>query len=165
MNTDLVMPSGNEEALAEMAKKLGYASLIYAYEKQPKVKNSSPIAVFTTQKGGFLTIGRSCMDLEKGKMNYLTDLELEGAQDRYHHRQSGLNQVYAALAKKQKTIVCLNLRLLLTSKEPDKILGRMMQNVRICRKYEIEVRIFSFATRPYEMGSPKDFQAMGVFDV
>jgi len=117
--------------------------------------------VFTAKKGNYLTIGQSCTDLEQGKINFLVNLELESSQDKHHHRQSGLNQVYAVLAKKQKTVYCINLHLLLTSKEPEKILGRMMQNVRICRKYGVEIHIFSFARNPYQMRDHKDLQAMG----
>ncbi len=164
MNTDLVVPQNNEEAFAQMAQRLGYTELIYAYEKPPKeMKVNFPhqIALFSTKKGNYLTVGQSCLDLEKGKINFLTNLELEASQDKHHHRQSGLNQVYAALAKKQKTVYCVNLHLLLTSKEPEKILGRVMQNVRICQKYGIEIQILSFAANPYEMRSLKDLQAFG----
>ncbi|MEK6964178.1 MAG: hypothetical protein AABX70_07145 [Nanoarchaeota archaeon] len=164
MNTDIVVPNGNEEAFTQMAQKLGYTSLIYAYEKNPKeIKVNLPhqIALFSAKPGKYLLIGQSCMDLEKGKIDFLTNLELEAAQDKHHHRQSGLNQVYSVMAKKQKTVYCVNLHLLITSKEPEKILGRMMQNVRLCRKYGIEIQIFSFATNPYEMRSPKDMQAFG----
>src|SRR3989344_4475021 len=155
---DLVQPQGNEEAILAMAKKLGYTQLIYAYEKPPKTTKANETAVFTTKKGNYLTIGQSCTDLEQGKVNFLTNLELEAASDKHHHRQSGLNQVYAALAKKQKTIYCVNLHLLLTTKEPEKILGRMLQNVRICQKYDIEIQVFSFARTPYQMRDRKDLQ-------
>lgn len=167
MILDLVVPQHNEETLAHMAKRLGYTSLIYTYEKPPqevKVNFPHSIALFSTPsspKGGkYPVIAKKVTDLEFGNVDYLTDLELETAQDKHHHRQSGFNHIYAAMAKKQKTTFCLNLKLLLTSPTPEKILGRMMQNIRLCQKYGIPIQVFSFAIDPYQMRSPKDIEAM-----
>jgi RNase P/RNase MRP subunit p30 len=41
------------------------------------------------------------------------------------------------------------------------LLGRMKQNLRICKKYKVKIRVFSFALKPYEIRSEKDLESLG----
>ena len=154
------MPEGNEEALIQMAKKLGHNKLIFACEKAPLLKTDFPHEIITFKRSQYRFIAKKAEDLEQGKVAYLTDIELEEKKDSFHERKSGFNHVYATLAKKHGTTVCLNLQLL-HRPDREKTMGRMMQNVRLCKKCGVPVIVASFARNPYQMRSSKDLQALG----
>ena len=68
-----------------------------------------------------------------------------------------------AIMKKNKTSLALSFNQILKArpKRRAEIMGRMAQNIMLCRKYKVKVIITSFATDPYEMRSPHDLMALG----
>jgi len=80
-----------------------------------------------------------------------------------HFRASGLNQVLAAIANKKKKIIGFNFNAILNTKGMlrSQLLGRMKQNVKLCRKYKVEMALASFAANPFELKAEKDLQAFG----
>lgn len=82
--------------------------------------------------------------------------------DKVASRESGLNQVLCKLAHTNKIAIAFSFSDVLNSKEKSKILGRMMQNVRLCRKYKVKMVLASFATNKWEMRSPKDLFSFGI---
>ncbi|MFC1648782.1 RNase P subunit p30 family protein [Nanoarchaeota archaeon] len=166
MPTDIVVPKGNEKELLEMAQRLGYKELIFAYNKLPKEKIG---------KTAFLAKNSQEVNKNKNKFDYIIGgdwgfndkrvdiiygLETEKRKDYMHHRASGMNQVVAKQAKQHNTSIAFNFNLLRERKEL--IMGRFMQNIKLCRKYKVSMIIASFASEPYEMRAPKDLQSLGV---
>jgi len=176
MHTDFVFPNGNEEEFIELALKLGYSRLcfIYKYSKGKdeynervkklqektklklsygflaslkdtnKIKTKNLIFVKGSAKNRFF--------IEKKKADVLFSLEDGKREDFMHHRASGLNHVLCTLASKNKIAVGFSFNMLLRDrKNLYKILGRMMQNIQLCRKYKVKTLIGSFAERPFEM--------------
>ena len=41
-------------------------------------------------------------------------------------------------------------------------MGRMMQNVKLCKKYKVNMVISSFATSKFELKSPSDLISFGI---
>jgi len=70
-------------------------------------------------------------------------------------RRSGLNQVLCKLAAKNNVAIGFDFSYLLNSsgKERARILGRMSQNVRFCKKYKVKMVFSSFARNKYELRS------------
>jgi len=80
--------------------------------------------------------------LEKEKIDILL-LNQEKRKDFHRQRNSGLNHVLARLAKKNNVIIGINLDELVNAseKEKAKILARISQNVRICNKNKLKMKL------------------------
>ncbi|MEX0932868.1 MAG: RNase P subunit p30 family protein [Candidatus Pacearchaeota archaeon] len=78
--------------------------------------------------------------LEKEKFDILL-LGLKRRKDFQKQRNSGLNQVLANIAKKQKTSIGILLDELVNSegKEKSDVLGRLKQNIELCKKNNLKM--------------------------
>jgi RNase P/RNase MRP subunit p30 len=79
-----------------------------------------------------------------------------------HFRASGLNQILCRLAKKNKVLIAVPLKLINNSENKPMMLGRIMQNIILCRRYKVSQLIASFAEKPYEMKSPNDLMSLAI---
>jgi len=104
------------------------------------------------------------LTVEIKKIDLLLSPEKGVRKDSFHHRNSGLNHVICNLAKKNKIAIGFNFNDILTSKgiARAKTLGRMMQNVRLCRKYKLRTVIGSFAQNEWQMRSKNDLISFGI---
>ena len=84
------------------------------------------------------------------------------ARDKVSSRDSGLNQVICKLAYDNKIAIGFSFSEVLNSKEKHKIIGRMMQNIRLCRKYKVKMILASFANNKWEMRAPRDLISFGI---
>lgn len=173
---DVVLPDENEEDFMKMAVRLGFSSLCFVYDKPTKLKvKSDKLELFS----GVLTKEKKSIDadlvlvkasgddrffFEKSSYDLIFDLELYGRTESMHSRNSGLDQVNCKLANQNYKLVALNFSSVLNNKgmKRSRILGRMMQNVRFCRKFKVRSVIASFASDPYSMRSPHDLKAFGI---
>mgnify|MGYP001431659095 CR=1 FL=1 len=94
--------------------------------------------------------------IEKPKANLVFALEEYGWKDYMHQRASGLNQILCRLANKNKVIIGFSLNTLFNSNHSNLILGRITQNIKLCRKFKVKTMIGSFTSNPYQMRSPHD---------
>lgn len=80
--------------------------------------------------------------LEKEKIDILL-LNQEKRKDFHRQRNSGLNHVLARLAKKNNVIIGINLDELVNANEREKakILARISQNIRICNKNKLKMKL------------------------
>ena len=99
--------------------------------------------------------------LSSKNIDILVSPEKNRKEDFLHHRNSGLNQVLCTLAKKNKVAIAFSFNEILKSKDVEraKIIGRMQQNIRLCRKYKVDMIIASFANDKYEMRSLNDLKS------
>lgn len=177
---DIVFPDRNEQEFFAMAKRLGYRGLICVYPSeaaathapQPPAGLSVRAAVLAEpkrarqfRKRGMLTLVR-CSDqdrmvLEQGAADVLFGAEGTQPKDYAHQRGSGLNHVLCQLAHKNRVAIgfCLADILASSGSQRARLLGRMMQNIALCRKYKVRMVIGSFAADPWKMRSPHDLQA------
>lgn len=102
--------------------------------------------------------------VEKTKTDILFGLEQQKKPDSMHHRNSGLNQVLCKLANKNKVMIGIPFSIILKTGDMlrSRLLGRIAQNIKFCKKYDVEMVVASFAHEPYEMRSPKDLAALCV---
>lgn len=127
----------------ELGKKLGFSKVISIDERF--VKNPDR------------------REFEKRKDIVAYNLE-DQKRDFIHYRNSGLNQVLCKLAKKNNIAIAFNFNLILNSEGMlrSQLLGRMMQNIKFCRKYKVNMVIGSFASKPEEMRSAHDLISFGI---
>jgi RNase P/RNase MRP subunit p30 len=185
--TDIVFPDKNEAEFIAAAEKLGIDSLCLTYlftntfkEKIALVENlkkTSKIQLF---------IGALCADkqalgarrmsdlvlvlgsennrqvLEQGHADVLFELETQQHRDFIYQKNSGLNHILAELAVKKEVIIGLSFSMLINSepKNRPRLFGRLMQNMRLCKKYKAKMAIASFARAPEEMRAMVDLRSL-----
>jgi RNase P/RNase MRP subunit p30 len=89
-------------------------------------------------------------------------LEDNVRRDFIHQRASGLNHVLCKLVKENNITIGFSLNTILNSDDKSVILGRMIQNIKICRKFKVKTAIASFAQNPLEMRSIHDLLSLFV---
>ena len=178
---DIVFPNGNEREFIEMAERLGIGELVLTYSKLPfpPIPASSKVKVrcmilaqsnqvqATKRKAEFVICRASATEqdrflFEKAKPNIVFDIEQSQRPDGLFQRNSGLNHIMAALAAKNEMTVAFSFSSILNSSgfRRAQIMGRMAQNLVLCRKYRVKTLFASFARFPLEMRSEtnlKDF--------
>ncbi|MBI2101601.1 hypothetical protein HYT53_03220 [Candidatus Woesearchaeota archaeon] len=188
MFSDIVMPKNNEEEFIEIASKLGIKKLYFLYEPEDRNKpdltnNKHNIEIrmgfIVTQKNISMAAQHSVllaakssdsdrMLIEGKKIKIIYGLEELHKKDRLHQRASGLNHIICELARKNNVAVGFSYGSLF-SKNPETaalIMGRMMQNIALCRKYGVKTITASFSQNPYCLRARHDiarlFAMMGM---
>jgi len=98
---------------------------------------------------------------ENKRVDIVTGLENIEDKDDLHYRKSGLDHVLCNLANKHRISVGFSFDDFLNAKDKGKIIGRMMQNAMLCKKYKVNVVVASFARDKYGMRIAKDLEAFG----
>ena len=175
---DFVFPNKNEKEFIYMSEQLGFNKLCFIYSLKEfqdlklegtysailcksceiqKARQLSKIILVESSENNRHVI-------EKGQFEIIFNLETDSKKDLTHSKRSGLNQVLAKIIEKKKKVVGFNFNLLLKSNKGSRVnfLGRMSQNIKICRKYQLKMLIASFARFPYEMRAAHDLIAFGI---
>ena len=97
--------------------------------------------------------------LEKIPINILL-INQTKRKDRQKQRDSGFNQVLAKIAKKKNTTIGIKLDEIIDSKAKQKaeILGRIIQNIKLCNKNKLKM---NFISQKYKRDS-KDLKSLGL---
>ncbi len=151
---DIAFAKDNEKEFLKIAEKLGIELKFAAKAKQGyKVDNK------------IISNNGSRKNFESKTIGLFYDLENHNERDFIHQRNSGLNQVHAKIAHDKEKIIAFNFSTILNS-TPERralILGRMRQNVKLCRKYKVKMFIGTFASNPYELRGEYELKAFGYF--
>lgn len=102
--------------------------------------------------------------LEKGRANAVVGLEVSPTADGMHARRAGLNQVLAAILAKRNAVVLFDHRLIREAKGARRaeLIGRMQQNVELCRKYRVRMGVVTMAKTPFDLRAPSDLRSFCV---
>ncbi len=167
MFTDVCIPNNNEEEFIAVAEKLGTKALLFLYEK--KEKNLSAIKQKTKTKIFMGTIkGKNKINFAKAEQQNIADKncaflygfeDLE-KKDSFHYRRSGTNQVLCKLMKTKNKTLVLDMEKIMTSSDKETMLGRMKQNLMLIKKYDLNLIICSFATKPNNLRSEEEYKAL-----
>ena len=177
MFSTIIVPRNNEWELSNEAKKLGFERILAVYpssglcqSKKQEDLISIQMGVFgdkkeiikAKQKGVFTiitTVGdRGVFEKTKPDMFMISEIEKK---DGIHQRNSGLNDVLCKIARKNKITFLIDAHTLLLQKNVAIALGRMKQNVHLCRKYKVPLAISSFASSPTEIIAPLELMSVG----
>ncbi len=139
---DLVAMKRSVEAEA-MGKRLGFQRVLFLEDMQ---------AVMVVDGKNEMVNRRA---VEDGKTNLLLNPHQGQTADALHFRRSGVNHIVCALAHENNVAFVFTLDHVLTSLE----MGRVMQNIRLCRKYKVKMFMFSNAKTIYEMRGVQDMMA------
>ena len=183
---DIVIPINNEKEFVSIAEKLGYKELLFLYPIEhyinKKIFESKNVKIFygiladhknidkIKSKDEVLIAVKSSENnreiIEASKANLIFSFEENNKRDFMHQRASGLNHILCKLARENNVAIGFSLSSILNSKNKHVILGRITQNIKLCRKYKVKTVIASFSSNPYEMKSPHDiislFETLGM---
>ena len=166
MFTDVCVPNGNEKEFIEIAERLKTKSLLFIYEKNlplqkeiEELKQSTKINIQFGSKdkkikgtSTIFAIGER-KNVENKNIKFLYGFEELERKDSFHYKRSGVNQVIAKLLKKKEKVFVIDFERILKSKNISSQLGRLKQNLILAKKYDFEVMICSFATKPMNLRS------------
>ncbi|MBW2987927.1 hypothetical protein DRJ48_01800 [Candidatus Woesearchaeota archaeon] len=181
MRIDVVLPKGNESEFYQQALSLGYEGLVLLYPierlkglklpKPPQNLKVTPAGLIDAKRISRRAPKKLLTFIEGGKRhefekicpNVIFNLEQSKKPDKTHYRSSGLDDVLCRIAHKAGIIVGFGLNRILNSAIPRHVvLGRIMQNIRFCRRFDVEMLLGSFANQPLGMRSAHDMIAFGM---
>ncbi len=99
--------------------------------------------------------------LEKNGVDIIYGMESINPKDSLHFVRGGLDQVLCNIAAEKEKILAFSFADILNSSDRAKLLARIMFNVKLCKKYKVQMMLSSFAGSREEMRSAKDLQALG----
>ena len=160
---DVVVPKNkkDEDDFKALALVLGWNDVLFlSSDKKAYLVLAESKNIHLLKKSKIVFCKGSRDAIERGA-HILFDFEANPREDFIHHRASGLNQVLCKLAKKHNSIIAFNFNSILEADDvmQAKIIGRMQQNIRLCRKYKVPMLPLTFAAVPYQMRSMLDFKA------
>ena len=134
---------------------LGYEDVIEAQLTTPKDSRYSNNLVIAE--------ARDIEDARKAAENRNIDIiyGIEGSyrKDKMHFRNSGMNQVICKLCRDNNTAIAVPIADIITANIRNELLGRIMQNIKFCRKYKVRMVAASFARKDSERRSPSDIES------
>jgi len=104
--------------------------------------------------------------LECKSIDILLSPEKFSRKDGMHSRNSGLNHVLCNIASENNISIAINFSdiLSLEKEERARRIGKIMQNIKLCRKFKTKIFIASFARNPRELRNAYDLKSlMAVF--
>lgn len=185
MSSDIVLPKNNEAEFMEIAVKLGIKKLYFLYDfddyNEEKIqkklgaidnkKINIEIGFVVNQKNlnkaakisRFLVAKSSEKDrffIESKKIKIIYGFEDISKRDFMHQRASGLNHILCELAAKNNVVVGFSYSLLINNKNTAVLLGRMLQNLELCKKYKANAIGASFSSSPFGLRQAHDVASL-----
>jgi len=167
---DIVKPNGNENDFIDMARKLGYDAICFAYEKPRAEKYEFEVFTAATGKGRadirVAYTDQANENIINSRPDIIYGLENGKRHDMIHQRNSGINHVHMRLCASKGVAIGFFLESLQDKRTRQRAMGRMSQNIRLCQKYNVQMVIGSMASDPYQMKGPEDitsfFRTLGM---
>ena len=171
---EIVFPNRNEQEFVEMALRLGYKEICFAYKEEqlPKeLPKTGKLAIKTAilnpknpakarKKADILIADKNARHaFEKTEIDIVFGLEKNPEKEFMKQRNSGLNQVLCNIAREKNKSYGFNFNDVLNAKDRPLIVGRMMQNLMLCKKYKVKTIFFSGAKEPHEMRNERDLRS------
>ena len=176
MFEEIVFPKNNEKEFIEIAEKLGTKKIIFLYnfeDFKPKQNFDSNIEI----KIGIIATTRNinqasklsrvvCVKsspydrqlIESGKISMIYGFEENPKRDGMHQQASGLNHIMCSIAKSKNVAIGFSYTSLIENNPI--IAGRMMQNLKLCRKYKTGTLVGSFASNPFQLRQKHDVASL-----
>ncbi len=139
MFSDFVLADKDYE-FEEFAKKLGFSKLFFKDEF---------IKLGLVEYNDYENARKL---VENKKIRVLLNPHFNFYKDSLHYRSGGLDHIICGLAHKNNIAIGISLN----SLENPLLIGRVKQNIKLCRKYKVKILFFTFAKNKYELRSAYD---------
>lgn len=151
---DLVLIKTNKIEALDLAKKLGFDNIFFI-DKSDLLKNAKNLSYnkLNIVVGGFDELNRSI--LSNRNVDVLLNPE-PNTPDSIDQVNSGLNQVLCMLAQKNNIKIAFSIDRL----SDLNIVKKIIQNIRLCRKFKVKILFFTLADNKYELRSAYDLIAL-----
>ena len=186
MFCDIVFPQENEKSFVETADRLGTEMMAFAYpfrdrkdaslrrkrieelQKTAKVRlglifEAEGKTIYKVHDAREKALAKGNEDsretITRYKPDVIYDLELSENKDFAKFRNSGLDGPTCQIAGRNKVIAAISFSSFLNSSNVPLLLGRTVQNVKLCHKNRVRTAIASFALSPEEMRSSHDLKS------
>ncbi len=143
MIVDVVAMKRSAEAEA-LGKKLGFQKILFSEDLQS----------ITCVEGKNEIVNRRAV--EDKKTQILLNPHQGQTADALHFRRSGVNHIVCALAYKNNVTFAFTLDHVQSPQE----MGRVMQNIKLCRKYKVGMLFYSNAKTIDDMRGAQDMMAL-----
>lgn len=166
---EVICPKKHEEEYVKILSKLGTEKVLFLYEKEPKtlenLEKTYDIEIFTglidTNKPHNIVFKKGNRhNVENRSVPYLYGFESFSNNDHMHYRKSGMNQVIAKLLKERDKYYVIPVENILTSPEPQILLGRIELNLKMARKYGFNVIIAGMNTDPKLLRAKEEYKSL-----
>lgn len=167
--TEVIRPKKDEEEYLKILSKLGTQKVLFLYEKEPKtlenVEKTYDIEIYTglidTNKPHDIVFKKGNRhNVENRSVPYLYGFESFSNNDHMHYRKSGMNQVIAKLLEERDKYYVIPVENILTSPEPQILLGRIELNLKMARKYGFNVIIAGMNTDPKLLRAKEEYKSL-----
>ena len=152
MYCDLVVAEKNKKEILQLAKSLGFGKVYFIKPSDilESVKEARKKEGLVIIKGGNDTINRAAVSCKQ--VDVLLNPE-PLTKDSLTQRNSGLNQVLCKLAAKNNVAIGFSFDRLFLGHE---MIGKIMQNIKLCRKYKVNMIFVTLAKDKYQLRSAID---------
>lgn len=139
MYSDIILME-KSEFIENFTKSLGYDKIFFRDDlKKLKIEFGS-------------TIDKNRILIENKRINLLINPHLNSKKDKLNERQTGLNQVLLTFAKNNN----ISIGLTLDQFSIKEALGKITSIIKLCRKYKVNLYVFSLAKSKYELKGVSD---------
>ncbi|MBU1631803.1 MAG: hypothetical protein KKA58_05765 [Nanoarchaeota archaeon] len=97
--------------------------------------------------------------LERTSVDIVFGMELINPKDSVHFVRGSLDQILCKIAASKGKIVGFSFNDILNARDRAKLLGRMILNIKLCKKYGVKMLFSSFSVSKMEMRSANDLEA------
>ena len=99
--------------------------------------------------------------LEKTAVDMVIGIEGIHEKDSLQHVRGGLDDVFCKIATDKEKIIGFSFEDVLNCGYRDRLMARMMLNIKLCKKYKVKMIFSNFSSSVEEMRSVKDLEAFG----
>lgn len=182
MFREIIIPKNNEDLFSEVLHTLDFKKTLSIYNFNDYFKKNIKKNIWEinnvvgliishenlnqiNQQSKLLVAKSSENDIpfiESKKVKLIYGFEELHHKDYLHQRASGLNHTICKLAQQNNVAIGFSYNSLLNKNAQNNhlLIGRMMQNIRLCQKYKVKIMIGSFSENPYSLRSPSDIASM-----
>ena len=152
--------------LVELAKSLGFTETLFLDDVTVIEAKTKGELLKKIQKAKNFTIFKPATEdllrfaLEKTKVNLVYGMELINPKDSVHYVRGGLDQITCKIAVQKGKIIGFSFSEIFNSKKQPKLLARMKFNLKLCKKYKVQIFFGNFSTKKEEVRSKKDLTAL-----
>ena len=169
MKTNIMLTSFSTE-LELLSKKIGFVKTLFVDKDFVVINLISKKKVLSqiqlAKQKGMKTIAKPTTEdmlrflLEKTQIDIVFGLESIHPKEHYHYLRGGLDQILAKIAHDKEKIIGFSFEEVLISKKPSQILGRMMHNIKMCKKFKVQTIFSTFATSNERFRSVNDLASL-----
>lgn len=141
MERDLILVSGSKKEILQKSQQAKQKKLLVAYE-----------AEFNEEEKLRFVLEKTSVDLVFG-------VEKVHSKDSLHFLRGGLDQVLCTIAAERGKMIGFSFAEILNSQKRALLMGRMMLNFKLCRKYKLKTVFSNFSREKMELRSAQDLGA------